>query len=103
MLSVPKFDDVGLEQLACDLDYLLNVLAALGLRRHALLAHLATLARTGRDHYAAALRRPRPGPGAARPEAAARGGGLAGSSVVRKLERHFASARGIPIVFGDED
>jgi hypothetical protein len=45
LLSVPKMDECGLKQLSADLDYFLNVTAALGLPRHFLVAHLSALAK----------------------------------------------------------
>mmetsp|Transcript_58469 Transcript_58469/g.110250 ORF Transcript_58469/g.110250 Transcript_58469/m.110250 type:complete len:281 (+) Transcript_58469:1710-2552(+) len=97
VLSVPKVDACGLAQFSTDLEYVLNVTAALGLPRHFLVAHLCALAKLDRDAYAAALSRPKP------VSTAAGGADAAAASLVRKLERQFATLRGVMLVFGDDE
>jgi len=101
-----------------------------GLKRHAALDHLSSLAKLDNGAYAAALRRPRHtnfassvssssssavaasqlalsigGPGGSGGGLGARNGAQEAElayGVLRKLERQFATARGVPVVFGDE-
>ena len=83
--------------------------------RHALVQHLAALAQLNREGYSKALRRPKPAVVANAVAGAAgiankaingaklsQGGGVAGAGVVRKIERQFASVRGIAVVFDGE-
>ena len=90
--------------------------SALGLPRPPLIQHLVVLPRLDRDEYSKALLRPKPAVVAAAASSSSdymsvarnaakvtQAGGVAGAGVVRKFERHFASIRGIAVVFGEDE
>jgi hypothetical protein len=98
-LSIPKLDDCGAAQLACDLDYLTNVTSALGLAPSPFLAQLHSLAVLDRRALTDHLARPN---GQASGQANGKTNGTVGLGVARKLDRQFAAVRAVAVAFGDD-
>lgn len=99
-----------LYQICSNIEYLSNTdpltsSTSVPCHRHAVLVHVLKLCELDKEAFATALRRPKqqPPPSSSSANSSGDGTDALSCAVLRKLERHLASCRGVAMVFGDDE